>query len=477
MTRFAVDPINVDPNLADRFTVDPVVSPEVKVTPDEDFDFSAVEMVKNFPSSLKQEAIDIGTALLSPVETGKSIGNILAGTFQKVTGGVFGEEKIKYADAIGKYYAQKYGSFNKFKRELQDNPASVLSDMSMFATGGLTATRLGLKAGGVGQKVLLGVDVARKTTASLDPFNVALNVPSLVAGPASKYLGMGDTAANLYESAVKPSVILDDAERAKIIKTGLEEKITLDKKGKQKLETRIDNLNNRVNNLIDIASNTQKGIPSNIVKKYIGDVKNQVSGFKYKAGKNIDDVERVSKELDKLIKEKATISVRELQDFKTDLYKQLDYDVTKQTGTRAGELAEKSAARAAKEGVSEAVPSVAELNERLSDLLESKPYLIRAANRIGNRDIIGLTDPVKIGAGGTIGGGPGAVIAGGAGLLDRPGIKSRIAIDLYERQNQPLLSLLQNDPTRPLITESLGSIGGINYGGLLSNEEIERLYR
>ncbi|MGA1047160.1 MAG: hypothetical protein ACO3UU_04065, partial [Minisyncoccia bacterium] len=71
----------------------------------------------------------------------------------------------------------------------------------------------------------------------------------------------------------------------------------------------------------------------------------------------------------------------------------------------------------------------------------------------------------------------GAIIAGGTGLLDRPGIKSRIAIDLYERQNQPLLSLLQNDPTRPLITESLGSIGGINYGGLLSNEEIERLYR
>jgi len=51
MTRFTVDPINVDPNLADRFTVDPVVSPEVKVTPDEDFDFSAVEMVKNFPGS------------------------------------------------------------------------------------------------------------------------------------------------------------------------------------------------------------------------------------------------------------------------------------------------------------------------------------------------------------------------------------------------------------------------------------------
>ena len=62
-----------------------------------------------------------------------------------------------------------------------------------------------------------------KVSASIDPFNLALNVPLTGAGQGVRLLGAGeDVASNLYESALKPSMTIPQKQRKAIVKTALD---------------------------------------------------------------------------------------------------------------------------------------------------------------------------------------------------------------------------------------------------------------
>lgn len=475
----------------------------IEVTPDgttpdtpENFEFSLAQTARNFFPSLKNELTDVAYALLSPKETAKSLINLSSGIVQKYL--IPGEQSNEiYADAMAQYFKDKYASGGEaFLKELQNNPAGVLSDASMFIGIPASITAKGASVVNKANKSATAANIAEKAGtvskvgASIDPFNVTLNTLGTgglyTAGKISDKLGKGDFAKipeTFYESAVKPSMVLDDATREQIIKTGLENEIVLDRGGINKARNKIADLSDKINKIIDVEQ-TEKGIPTSVVKKYLGDTKKEFGGFKYHAKENLDAIADVEKRLDEMIKKQGEfISPRDLQDFKTDLYKQLDYDKMAQRNVRAEESALKGSARGAKETIAELFPEVDTMNTELGNLLEAEPVLSRAQKRIRNRDQVGIGIPIKTMMGSQLGGGVGGVLGATLGLIDAPITKSRIGIDLYNRINRPGRTLLDNSMsgafyTGPATRGILGTVGDVNLenDGLLAIDDIKQKY-
>ena len=108
--------------------------------------------IKNFPGSAVQFAKDITAPIHSPVQTAKGLGNLAVGGVQKMIPGEQGKEQ--YADAVGKFFADRYGGMENVKTTLRDDPVGFAGDLSAILTGGgLAAAKMGGKAGVIGQKV------------------------------------------------------------------------------------------------------------------------------------------------------------------------------------------------------------------------------------------------------------------------------------------------------------------------------------
>jgi hypothetical protein len=90
--------------------------------------------VQNLPSSALQVIKDTAAPFMDPVGTAKNIGKLGAGAVEKLIPGEQGHEGV--ADAVGNYFADRYGSWDGFKRALRDDPAGVMADISVPLTGG-----------------------------------------------------------------------------------------------------------------------------------------------------------------------------------------------------------------------------------------------------------------------------------------------------------------------------------------------------
>lgn len=471
---------------------------DITVTPnkDEPFDFSITEMGKNIIPSAKQEASNIAYAITNPKETLGSLGNLLLGTIQKIDPtGKLGSDSEQYVDALAQHYADKYGSFNRFKRELQNNPVGVLGDASLFLTGGAGSVKIGanvankIKATQAATNIKNVASGVGKIGASIDPLNIAINAPLTATGQGIKALekvgileGASDWGANVYGKALKPSTTLLPYERQRILRTAVDEKLPISQAGTDILQKRIDVLNDRVNKLIDTAVDENVKIPSSVVFKYFDDLENQVGGFKIEAKSDINAVKKIKSDFikwQKKIGKDEYVTPKELQDFKIDVNRKVDWKTSNlKSSSDVEELAYKNLGRGAKEGIAENIPEISNLNADLSRLLELQPYLIRGANRAGGRDILGIGGGIKSAGGRAVGGDVGAAAGAGASLLDFIPIKSRVGIALNEYINNPLSGLLDNSMVRPTITNTLAEIGETNYGnGMLPFDEIEKLYK
>ena len=79
------------------------------------------QALSNLGSSGAQFADDIWNMVTSPIETGKALYNLAAGAAQKLipdswTDGPMGKEK--YADALGQFFAERYGGEDEIKTTL-----------------------------------------------------------------------------------------------------------------------------------------------------------------------------------------------------------------------------------------------------------------------------------------------------------------------------------------------------------------------
>ena len=437
-------------------------NPTETIDRNSEFDFNAGNMVDNFMPSLKKEGAEILEAITSPLETGESIFNMIAGGLQKLDPtGLIGTNKEKYAEAIADYYAEKYGSFNAFKRELENNPAGVLGDASMFVTGGASLVKLGAKAGATGNIVSRVADKVGKAGASIDPFNLAVNAPLIAGGKLVDTLPIKDTIApNLYESSLKPNPSALKSKRDRAVKTGLDEKLPINRKSQLFVSDTLSDLGKKVDDIIE-NSDASMSVDSlfntfdTLVKEYnvIGDVNTKG---------NLAEIAQLRKRFEESLQSKRNLSAPELQKIKKRYASQADYDQLKNQGTQVEDAFYKEMAGNSRELISDTIPAVKAGNKRMTDLFNFDEFLSPRVGVIGNSSggsgQIGraLASQSQSGVQG-VSNAMGAVI--GEALNSG---RSRAGILINEYRNNPISAMLDNGSKRPTITNLLSNTGEVN---------------
>lgn len=122
------------------------------------------QAMENLPSSAGQFATDIGTAIMHPLDTLGTVRDVAMGAVYKAVPGEQPEEKI--ADKIGKFYSDRYGSMEGFKKALAKDPVGILGDFATVLTGGGAAVA---KAPGMAGRI---GKVVATTGKAIDPLNL-----------------------------------------------------------------------------------------------------------------------------------------------------------------------------------------------------------------------------------------------------------------------------------------------------------------
>lgn len=436
-------------------------NPTEKVDRNSEFDFDASKMVDNFIPSLKKEGAEIFNAITSPLETGESIFNMIAGGVQKLDPtGILGTNKEKYAEAIADYYAEKYGSFNAFKRELQSNPAGVLGDGSMFITGGAGVAKLGAKLGATGNIVSKVADKVGKGGASIDPFNLALNVPLTGAGQAIGTFTKDTLAPSLYESSLKPSANALKSRRDRAVQTGLNEKLPINRKSAIYINDTIADLGKKVDEIIE---SSDASIPVEKLFETFDSLVNEfnVVGDVNSKG-NLAEIAKLRDKFEASLQNKRNLSASEFQKIKKIYANQADYNKVNQQGTRVDESFYREIAGNAREAVSDAIPAVKAGNKRMTDLFNLDEFLSPRVGVLGNSSG-GAGQFGRAVASQSQGGVQGVSNAGGAliGEFLNSG-RARAGILLNEYRNNPVSALLDNGSKRPFITNLLSNTDEVN---------------
>ena len=124
----------------------------------------ATKAVKNLPSSTTKMVGDIISAISSPLQTGKAILDVGAGTLQNILPEALvkaiGEDKPsrQAASQVAQMYVDKYGSVEGAKRAIATDPASVMADISTVLTGGSMAAARAPQVAGTLSKAATMVD-------------------------------------------------------------------------------------------------------------------------------------------------------------------------------------------------------------------------------------------------------------------------------------------------------------------------------
>ena len=250
-------------------------------------------------------------------------------------------------------------------------------------------------------------------------------------------------AERMYESALKPSTTIPAAQRASIIRTGLDAGIPISQEGAQKLSGLIADYNQKVQDLIKGGADSGATVDPKAIAARADQVKarfaNQVN-----PGADMQAIQAAKEEF--LGNNPNPIPVDQAQAMKAGTYQQLK-------GRAYGELksatveSQKALARGIKEELEQQFPEIKGLNAQQAKFYDLDGVLERALNRIGNHQLIGIGTPLMTTAGGAVGGmlfghGPEAGALGlGVGamkmVLDNPAVKSRLAIALSQGAKVP----------------------------------------
>lgn len=138
--------------------------------------------VVNAPSSAVQVAHDIVQPIIHPIDTAEAIKNIGAGVLQKV-GILSGSDSEKYADAVGKFFVDRYGSEAGIKKAIATDPVGVLADLSTVLTAGGGALA---RAPGVVGKV---GEIASTAGRTVDPLLAAGKTAAAVGSGVAEVVG------------------------------------------------------------------------------------------------------------------------------------------------------------------------------------------------------------------------------------------------------------------------------------------------
>lgn len=173
----------------------PVAASLQPIGKEEPKDLSLGEMASQAWTSAPGSAVEFGKSIVHPFmhpqETAQAIGALGKGLYSKASGALGAtqdpEQKAKdeaAVTALTDFYKDRYGSVARFKQAFAKDPVGVLSDASMFLSGGGT---LAAKAPGMLGKVGEATATVGKVT---DPLTAALAVPKVAAKGVSTILNI-----------------------------------------------------------------------------------------------------------------------------------------------------------------------------------------------------------------------------------------------------------------------------------------------
>lgn len=443
--------------------------------------FSTFDMIGNIPSSAAQYAGDIYTAVSNPRQTVEGLYNLgnsalqnidkamlpylpdwfventnrsqnwLAGQGLPLSTQAVKKEDMTYSNlepgqAFAGLLGDRYGSYDKTMSTLESDPVGLLGDAAtVLSLGGGIAPKLG------------------RVGRAIDPVNLTKNLVKTPVGKLSKKIPQ-----DMYKSAVKFSTTLDEAKRTKLAQTALDEGIMPTGKGLDYAHKVVSTLNDSVNALIDQADNAGKRIPVKAVFKKLKDLRKEVGGAKAEGASDLKKIDRYAKQFSEHMKKRGQthMTVRELQEFKVDLYHKIYGDKIALRTIPEKDMVRDAFAKGAREIIETEIPEVKALNQREGALLGLTKALDRPASRIDNLNYISIDPPVKAGAGYAVGKAAGvspelaATVGFGAGLLGAPKLKARNAILLNKMIDASKPGLLTNDPIiRSILQQGLFQAG------------------
>jgi hypothetical protein len=287
----------------------------------------------------------------------------------------------------------------------------------------------------------IGGALTKGVTQYLAPKAVAKAVPLAVKGVQRGVL-LGKTPEAAYESALKPSTTLTEAERSSLVKTGLENEIPVSKAGIEKIGDLVDNLNQRIKGTI--AQDPNRPIsPQSVANRadaVRGKFANQVNPSADLAAIDASKQEFLDQYRSQPGAPGPTspIGAADAQAMKQGTYRVLRGKYG-EMGSASVE-AQKALARGLKEEIASQFPELNNLNAAESKLLDLEPALERAVARTGNHQIIGIGTPAAAGAGTILTGSGkiGAAVGMMKAVLDNPMVKSKLAIAVSRASKVPI---------------------------------------
>jgi len=136
--------------------------------------------VSNIPSSAYEFGRNLAQPVIHPIETLDGFKNLGLGLLEKA-GITDGTEHEEYADALGRYFLERYGSLENLQRTFEQDPVGLASDLSSFFNGGASLAirgagllgRAGKIAGAVKRAELGAAGVAAASAEAADAAPVA----------------------------------------------------------------------------------------------------------------------------------------------------------------------------------------------------------------------------------------------------------------------------------------------------------------
>ena len=203
---------------------------------------SAGGFLSNILSSAGRLAEGIGSMILSPIDTASNIMDIGAGALQNALPKAFVDfvnsgdspEKaasvkraVDAANAMGGFLKERYGSLDKIKTTLYEDPVGAAADLSILFTGGgaaatrvATASRGPIVAGAMAG--LPGMEAAASTSGALLSTGKVLSAAGQYTNPLNAVMPVARVAGNiaLAVPGVQRGVDVSKATAKKVIGTG-----------------------------------------------------------------------------------------------------------------------------------------------------------------------------------------------------------------------------------------------------------------
>lgn len=418
----------------------------------EGVDFDAGEMVRNIPSS----AAEYGKALLSPITDPKGTATGMLGLFSDVVSGnmantiaanVTGQETDSMSQELWDVLEGRYGSKDAFKQTLMEDPVGVFADIA--GMGGISR-----------------IPGLSRVSKAVEPGSVAGAAGSATANVASR----ATNPVKMYQSAAKFTTSpnkLNEAQRTQLIQSALDKGIMPTGKGVERVRGRIQALDNELERVIANASKSGSKIPVSAIFRPLKQLRAEKGGVKIEGGKDLEFIDKAVKKFTQHVGDKKEITIDELQAFKRDIYRKAYRSAAKNKPNTIKEDTYRQMGRGAKEAIEREVPEAGGINRELGELYDLEPHIAQSAGRIDNRNKIGLTTPLNVGAGGGIGylsGSPEIGLAAGAvaAALNNPKVASRLAIalDRVKKGDRRWLEANRNSAEVKLALQMIDEING-----------------